>query len=171
MNTSKNNGVFFHLLSIMFITIFLACSTIDNNNDAVNLSNEHSKIKHTEIKEFQYAQFKKMKSNEIIVLPIEIPKREDYAIGLSDRDQVDNFGMLFNFGKETKYQGFSMQNTTFNLSIAFIDKNKIIVDIQEMQAYQKEVYISKYPFQYAIEAPAKWFYANDIQIGDTVAFP
>ena len=68
MNTSKNNGVFFHLLSIMFITIFLACSTIDNNNDAVNLSNEHSKIKHTEIKEFQYAQFKKMKSNETYLI-------------------------------------------------------------------------------------------------------
>ena len=64
-----------------------------------------------------------------------------------------------------------MKNTKFNLSIAFIDANKIIVDIQEMRAFHDKIYISKYPFQYAIEAPEEWFLINKINVGDSVGIP
>tara|TARA_Y100001970_G_C14249673_1_gene870855 strand:+ start:3950 stop:4465 length:516 start_codon:yes stop_codon:yes gene_type:complete len=171
MNRFKNNGVFFSLLLISSISIFIAYSAINNKNTAVDLSDKNSKVQKIEHRELKYAQFKKKDTKEIIILPIEIPKMKDYAVGLSDKEQVENFGMLFNFEQEKKYQGFSMKKTKFNLSIAFIDTNRTIVDIQEMQAFHNEIYISKYPFQYAIEAPEKWFFINNINIGDTVVLP
>jgi len=116
-------------------------------------------------------KFKKLKSNNFIQLHVEIPKKEDYAIGLSERKKINNYGMLFNFEQENKYQGFSMKNTKINLSIAFINANKKIVDIQEMKAMDNKIYLSKHPFQYAIEAPARWFDKQKITIGDIVILP
>jgi len=171
MNRLKNNGVFFSLLLTSTISIFLACSTVSDKNTNINRPDENLKAQKINHQTLKYAQFRKKGNQEIIILPIEIPKMKDYAVGLSNREQVENFGMLFNFKQETKYQGFSMKKTKFNLSIAFIDANKRIVDIQEMQAFHNEIYISKYPFQYAIEAPEQWFFINNINIGDAVALP
>ena len=66
---------------------------------------------------------------------------------------------------------FCCQRKVLHLSIAFIDANKIIVDIQEMRAFHDKIYISKYPFQYAIEAPEEWFLINKINVGDSVGIP
>ena len=40
-----------------------------------------------------------------------------------------------------------------------------------MKAFHDEIYISKYPFQYAIEAPEEWFLINKINVGDSVGIP
>ena len=171
MNRLKNNGIFFVLIIVVSISIFLTYSQVNNGNTSINLLNENAKTQKLEHHQLKYAQFRKKDTQEIILLPVEIPKMKDYAVGLSNKKQVKNFGMLFNFSKETRYQGFSMKNTKFDLSIAFINADKIIVDIQEMRALHNEIYISKYPFQYAIEAPAEWFFINNINIGDDVIIP
>tara|TARA_B100001142_G_scaffold322401_1_gene370592 strand:+ start:16644 stop:17150 length:507 start_codon:yes stop_codon:yes gene_type:complete len=164
----KNNGLFFSIFIIIISCAFSACNSGNNeNNTDPNKSIDEQTVNH-EIKD---VVFIKKESKERVILAVEVPQMKDYAIGLSNKNKVENFGMLFNFREETKYQGFSMKNTKFNLSIAFIDANKIIIDIQEMKAFHDEIYISKYPFQYAIEAPEEWFLINEINVGDSVGIP
>ncbi len=79
-----------------------------------------------------------------------------------------NAGMLFEFEKEGLYP-FWMKNTYIPLSIAFIDKNMVIIDIQNMQPLDTFHYVcSLIPFKYALEMNRGWFKKNNINIGDTV---
>ena len=168
MSVLKNNSLFFSILPIIISFTFLACDSRGNEGSVESNESIDEQIVNYELKNIK---FRKKESQEMVILPVEVPPMKDYAIGLSKKNKVENFGMLFNFREETKYQGFSMKNTKFNLSIAFINANKTIIDIQEMKAFHNEIYISKYPFQYAIEAPAEWFLINEINIGDSVTIP
>jgi uncharacterized protein len=66
---------------------------------------------------------------------IEVAKTaEQHQYGLMNRNSMpDNNGMLFVFESE-QLLSFWMKNTYIDLAIAYIDKNKVIVDIQEMKA-------------------------------------
>lgn len=79
-------------------------------------------------------------------------------------------GMLFVYEGENPLS-FWMKNTRLPLSIAFIDKDGKIVDIQDMEPFSLQSYISAYPAKYALEVNRGWFKRNGIHLGDVVKIP
>lgn len=98
---------------------------------------------------------------------------EKLARGLMFRKKIeDGEGMLFVF-TESSYRTFWMKNTYVDLSIAFLNQFKNIVDIQDMfvpSMIEKNIptYQSREPAMYAIEVPKGWFKKNNIKIGTSV---
>lgn len=79
-------------------------------------------------------------------------------------------GMLFIFpNEETRF--FWMKNTMIDLSIGFFDKNRTLIDVQEMKSGQNvpdsslPSYASAQPAKYALEMNKGWFDKNKIKIG------
>ncbi|HLZ70619.1 MAG TPA: DUF192 domain-containing protein [Dehalococcoidia bacterium] len=93
------------------------------------------------------------------------PARE---LGLMNRPSMpDDQGMAFLWSTEVT-ESFWMKDTLIPLSIAFIDANGTIVDIQEMQAETLDAHTPAAPYQVAIEANATWYARNGLQAGDSV---
>jgi hypothetical protein len=91
--------------------------------------------------------------------------------GLMFRERLGkDGGMLFVYGEEETLS-FWMKNTRIPLSIAFIDKRGKIVDIQEMEPFSLQTYVSSSPAKYALEMNQGWFTRNGIHVGDSVHLP
>jgi uncharacterized membrane protein (UPF0127 family) len=111
------------------------------------------------------------------IVEVEIAKTPDqHQYGLMNRNSLpENNGMLFIFENEQTLS-FWMKNTFIDLSIAYIDKNKQIVDIQEMKATNQMMvddlpsYPSAKPALYALEMNRGWFKKNKIKIGQKFNF-
>ncbi len=122
-------------------------------------------------------QFDKVKiilgSKKITIDLAQTPTELSY--GLMHRQNLpEDSGMLFIFPKQ-EIRNFWMKNTFVNLSIGFFDKNKKLVDIQEMTAVKSIIeepnsYMSKYPAKYALEMPRNWFEKNKIKLGEKFEF-
>jgi uncharacterized protein len=92
------------------------------------------------------------------------PDKQEY--GLMNRTSMpDDRGMIFMFSREVGIP-FWMKDTLIDLSIAFIDPNGAVVDIQEMQAMTLNNHVPAKPYQYAIEANAAWYSRHGIAVGD-----
>lgn len=100
---------------------------------------------------------------------------EKRARGLMFRKSLpENQGMLFVFDSERELS-FWMKNTLIPLSIGFFDKDKKLVDVQEMEpAIAAEMfprtYKSRKPAMYALEMEKGWFTRNGIKEGATFSF-
>lgn len=89
-------------------------------------------------------------------------------IGLRGRENLpENRGMLFVYGEEQDTLTFTMQDTLIPLSIAFIDSQGRIVDIQKMEPSETG-YRSAEPAQYALEVNQGFFEERGVEVGDTV---
>ncbi|MBS3815409.1 MAG: DUF192 domain-containing protein [Hadesarchaea archaeon] len=96
---------------------------------------------------------------------------EELQQGLMHRETLGVYeGMLFVF-QTSDYHSFWMENTPIPLSIAFINSNKTIVDIQDMEAYSREVHLPQSPCLYALEVNQGFFENHGIMIGDNVILP
>lgn len=80
-------------------------------------------------------------------------------------------GMLFEFPFEQQLS-FWMKNTFIDLSIAFLNSNLKIIDIQKMKATSMMTlesslvhYKSRGQAKYALEVPVNWFEKNKIKLG------
>lgn len=91
--------------------------------------------------------------------------------GLAFRDQLAaDRGMLFVYEQEQPLV-FWMKNTRLPLSIAYLDGERRIVDLQDMTATESEQrYPSTAPARYALEANLGWFQRHGIAQGDQVLF-
>ncbi len=108
-----------------------------------------------------------IKNHEITVEIVDTEEKR--MLGLMYRlTLAQDQGMLFIFDHYGIYP-FYMKNTKIPLSIAFIDTNKIIIDIQQMTPFDEQTqhYPDK-PFLYALETNQGWFLEKNINIGDTV---
>ena len=86
------------------------------------------------------------------------------------KELPENQGMLFIFKTEGQYS-FWMKNTGIPLSIAFIDKNKKIISIQEMAPFDEtNHHAPPRPVKYALEMNAGWFKKRGIITEDKVEF-
>ena len=112
------------------------------------------------------------------VITVEIAKSaKQLKKGLMNRKNLaKDSGMLFVYNKEMVLR-FWMKNTLIPLSIAYINKDKKIVDIQKMYPEKKakseisyKRYVSKQPSQFALEMNLGWFSRNKIKIGDKIQF-
>jgi uncharacterized membrane protein (UPF0127 family) len=84
----------------------------------------------------------------------------------------ENRGMLFVYPEEQELS-FWMKNTRIPLSIAFIDSERRIIDIQDMKPLDDEPpsYVSAEPVQYALEVNQGFFEKNGVKSGDRVELP
>lgn len=73
-------------------------------------------------------------------------------------------GMLFVFERE-QHLGFWMKNTYLPLSIAFLNADFVIVDIQDMMPLDEKTHLSAAPALYALEMNQGWFREHKIGIG------
>ena len=84
----------------------------------------------------------------------------------------EDAGMLFVFeGEQTL--SFWMRDTLIPLSVAYIDAEGRIVDIQDMQPLDDTPphYVSAEPARYALEVNQGFFEERGVAVGDTVELP
>ena len=102
-------------------------------------------------------------------LTAEIAATEEHrATGLMHRFSLaPDSGMLFVFDVP-RVQSFWMRNTYIPLSIAFIDANGTILNIEDMQPKDERPTFSSTPALYALEMRKGWFAQKGITAGARV---
>jgi uncharacterized protein len=83
------------------------------------------------------------------------------------RSLAPNHGMLFIFDPAFKACMW-MRNTLIPLSVAFIDANGRIVNIEEMQEQTDKVHCARHEVPYALEMAHGWFAERGLKAGQTV---
>ena len=76
-------------------------------------------------------------------------------------------GMLFVF-EDPGYYAMWMKNTLIPLSVAFVDREGVILNIADMQPQTLDSHLANGPALYAIEANLGWFASHQIHAGDKV---
>lgn len=106
------------------------------------------------------------------LIVVEVAKNDDQrSYGLMNKEHMNkDEGMLFIFDDE-EIRSFWMKNTFIDLSIAYFDKNKKIIDIMDMPAstlaqQHFPTYESTKPAMYALEMNKGWFKKNKIKVGN-----
>ena len=104
-----------------------------------------------------------------VELPVEVPPRSEYSIGLSGRTTLEGRGMILyreNFGQAS----FWMRNTHIDLDIAFVDADRKIIFITTMTADTEDFHHPPSPYVVAIEATAGWYAEHGIKAGTSVEY-
>jgi hypothetical protein len=90
------------------------------------------------------------------------------TLGLMNRFSLQpDHGMLFVFNTAHPL-AFWMKNTYVPLSIAFIDKDGRILNIEDMAPQTETMHPSRGPALYALEMKQGWFAGRGISTGDRV---
>lgn len=104
-------------------------------------------------------------------LRVELAESEEQQErGLMYRKKLnENDGMIFIFPNEQP-RAFWMKNTFVPLSIGYFDRNRVLIDIQDMKAVRSimeipESYPSRGAAMYALEVPQGWFSRKKIKVG------
>jgi hypothetical protein len=93
---------------------------------------------------------------------------EERSRGLMSRESLpENQGMLFVFEQDGQH-AFWMKDTLIPLSIAFIEGEGEIVDIQDMEPQSETLHSADEPYLYTVEANQGWFARNGIAPGSQV---
>jgi uncharacterized membrane protein (UPF0127 family) len=98
---------------------------------------------------------------------------EEMARGLMERTTLaEDAGMLFVYPEERELS-FWMKDTLIPLSIAFMDSEGRIVDIQDMKALDDTPphYASAEPARYALEVNKGFFDERGVEVGDMARLP
>lgn len=94
--------------------------------------------------------------------------RQERARGLMQREALcENCGMLFVFPSADKW-AFWSKNTPLALSVAFVDRNGCIVQIDDMEPNSIETHAAEYQVVYALEMTRGWFARNNIEAGSSI---
>src|SRR5215213_3589027 len=111
-------------------------------------------------------------SGERVPVHVEIADTpEERQTGLMGRSALaEEAGMLFVFEQE-QILAFWMKDTLIPLSIAYIDAEGRIVDIQDMQPLDETDHLSAEPAQYALEVNQGFFEGRGVMVGDIVELP
>ena len=102
-------------------------------------------------------------------MKVEIVETDPQRIrGLMFREKLGrDDGMLFIY-EEPAYQSMWMKNTLIPLSVAFIDRDGVILNIEDMEPQTLDSHISAGPASFSIEANKGWFAQKRIKPGDRV---
>ena len=88
--------------------------------------------------------------------------------GLMHRRMLpENRGMLFVFSDVTMH-GMWMMNTYVPLSVAFLDTNGVIINIEDMEPQTQTTHGTMRPAKYALEVNRGWFRKRGIKPGEKV---
>lgn len=87
------------------------------------------------------------------------------ARGLMFRQSLPpNHGMLFVFDRKA-VQCMWMRNTLIPLSVAFVDDDGTIVNIEDMRPHDESSHCARQPVRYALEMSQGWFAQKGVQPG------
>ena len=102
------------------------------------------------------------------VIKVEFANTESQrATGLMFRKQLDeNSGMLFDYHMPASVCMW-MKNTFIPLSVAFIDQNGIILNIEDMQPLTLTPHCSRGRIRYVLEMNQGWFASREITPGSS----
>ena len=90
---------------------------------------------------------------------------QNRQVGLMNRTAMpQQRGMLFVFAKENTHCMW-MRNTLIPLSVAFIDADGVIINIENMQPQTEDNHCAKVPARYALEMNHGWFAQRGIKPG------
>jgi uncharacterized protein len=81
---------------------------------------------------------------------------------------AENQGMLFIYETEGRYAMW-MKNTNVPLSVAFIDRNGAILNIEDMEPQTEDSHGSRGVAKFSLEMNQGWFQKRGIKKGDHVA--
>jgi uncharacterized membrane protein (UPF0127 family) len=111
-------------------------------------------------------------AGERVEVPVEIAATDaERERGLMGRTTLpEDAGMLFVFDQEQQLS-FWMKDTLIPLSIAYIDGEGRIVDIQDMQPLDETPHPSAGLARYALEVNQGFLGARGIQVGDRTELP
>ena len=88
--------------------------------------------------------------------------------GLMHRRMLpENRGMLFVF-PDVAMHGMWMMNTYVPLSVAFLDRDGVIINIEDMEPQTQATHSTARPAKYALEVNRGWFSKRGIKPGDKV---
>jgi uncharacterized membrane protein (UPF0127 family) len=76
-------------------------------------------------------------------------------------------GMLFVFERDAQHCMW-MKNTFLPLSVAFLDAQGRILNIEDMQPHSEDNHCAAQPARYALEMNAGWFARRGIKRGDRI---
>jgi len=109
---------------------------------------------------------------ERVIVRVEVADtNEERARGLMERPELaEDAGMLFVLDRPQK-PGFWMRNTLVPLSIAFIDADGRIVDIQDMEPLDETRHFPAEPASYALEVNQGFFRERGVEVGNMVELP
>jgi len=100
-----------------------------------------------------------------VELAIEEPQRLQGLMYRKSLGKED--GMLFIFD-EPAYHSIWMKNTLIPLSVAFVDKDGVILNIADMEPQTLDSHTAAGPAVYAIETNLGWYAGKKIKPGDKV---
>ena len=85
--------------------------------------------------------------------------------GLMHRRMMpENRGMVFVFTEVSRHAMW-MENTFIPLSVAFIDSDGVIANIEDMKPHTRDVHPAAKPVRYALEMNLGWFTKRGIKPG------
>ena len=91
--------------------------------------------------------------------------------GLQNRESIpEGFGMLFCYG-DNSVRSFWMRDTFMPLSIAFIEYDGTISEIEDMKPLSEKRITSRLAVKFVLEVPQGFFKRNAIVEGDKVTIP
>jgi uncharacterized membrane protein (UPF0127 family) len=103
----------------------------------------------------------------------------EHQVGLMYRESLPpDSGMLFVYQSQAN-EGYWMYHTLIPLSIAWIDRDGTIVDIQDMPRLNDPndineagsiVYNPAHPYWYALETNEGWFLQHGVGVGQQINF-
>ncbi len=95
-----------------------------------------------------------------------VSTQEQRSRGLMYREKLaKNDGMLFIFD-EPGYHAMWMMNTLIPLSVAFLDAEGRILNIEDMEPKTLDSHAAQGPARYAVETNKGWFGEKKIKAGD-----
>jgi uncharacterized membrane protein (UPF0127 family) len=100
-----------------------------------------------------------------VELAIEEPQRLQGLMYRKTLGKED--GMLFIFD-EPGYHSIWMKNTLIPLSVAFVDKDGVILNIVDMEPQTLDSHMAAGPAVYAIETNRGWYADKKVKAGDKV---
>lgn len=102
-----------------------------------------------------------------VPLLVEIAQSSDeQEKGYMGREVIpDGTGMIFVYNSDRQMH-FWMKNTPHALSIAFVDSEGVIREIQNMKPFSLDPISSERSVRYALEVPSLWYERMQINIGD-----
>lgn len=105
-----------------------------------------------------------------ITVPVEVAAdNASREKGLMFRKHLpENSGMLFVMDRNDGICMW-MKNTLIPLSVAFIDKDGFIINIEKMKPLTLDIHCSKAKAVYALEMNESWFEKNHVKPGDKIS--
>lgn len=95
----------------------------------------------------------------------------DREKGLMGRRKLaENHGMLFVFARPGIYS-FWMKDTLIPLSVAFIDENGRVINIEEMAPLTYSLHYPVRKAKYALEMRSGWFAGHHVEAGSVARIP